>query len=99
MARTGPGALTATLVTVLFVASGLAAVGVFVAAWRRDASAALAGIPLILGGAGIAFVGIARFAAAGTPHLLGQEVAVLLAVASTALVALGLGIAGREASR
>jgi NADH:ubiquinone oxidoreductase subunit K len=91
--------LTPTLITVLFVAAGLAAVGVFVAAWRRDASAALAGIPLILGGAGIAFVAVARFAAAGTPHLLGQEVAVLLAVAATALVALGLGIAGREGSR
>ncbi len=87
------------MVAVLFVAAGLAAIGVFVVAWRRDASAALAGIPLILGGAGIAFVGIARFAAAGTPHLLGQEVAVLLAVAATALVALGLGIAGREGAR
>ena len=87
------------MVGVLFVAAGLAAIGVFVVAWRRDASAALAGIPLILGGAGIAFVGIARFAAAGTPHLLGQEVAVLLAVAATALVALGLGIAGREGAR
>jgi NADH:ubiquinone oxidoreductase subunit K len=87
------------MVAVLFVAAGLAAIGVFVVAWRRDASAALAGIPLILGGAGIAFVGVARFAAAGTPHLLGQEVAVLLAVAATALVALGLGIAGREGAR
>jgi NADH:ubiquinone oxidoreductase subunit K len=87
------------MVAVLFVAAGLGAIGVFVVAWRRDASAALAGIPLILGGAGIAFVGVARFAAAGTPHLLGQEVAVLLAVAATALVALGLGIAGREGAR
>jgi len=91
--------LTPTLITVLCVGAGLTAVGVFVVAWRRDASAALAGIPLILGGAGVAFVGVARFAAAGTPHLLGQEVAVLLAVAATALVALGLGIAGREQSR
>ena len=91
--------MTPTLIAVLFVAAGLAAVGVFVTAWRRDATAAVAGIPLILGGAGIAFVAVARFAAAGTPHLLGQEVAVLLAVAATALVALGLGIAGREGSR
>ena len=91
--------MTPTLITVLFVGAGLTAVGVFAVAWRRDASAALAGIPLILGGAGVAFVGVARFAAAGTPHLLGQEVAVLLAVAAAALVALGLGIAGREQSR
>ena len=50
-------------------------------------------------GAGIAFAGVARFAAAGGTHLLGQEFAVLLAVAAVALVALGLGIAGREGNR
>jgi NADH:ubiquinone oxidoreductase subunit K len=91
--------MSASLVTVFFVGAGLSALGVFVAVWRRDASAALASIPLIFGGAGVAFVGVARFAAAGAPHLLGQEFAVLLAVASVALVALGLGIAGREGSR
>ena len=91
--------MSVTLVTVMFVAAGIAALGVFVTAWRRDMSAALAGIPLIFGGAGVAFVGVARFAAAGQPHLLGQEFAVLLAIAATALVALGLGVAGREGSR
>jgi hypothetical protein len=30
---------------------------------------------------------------------VGQEIAILLAVASVALVALGIGIAGREGSR
>ena len=62
-------------------------------------TAALGGIPLILGGAGVAFVGVARFAAAGGPHLFGQEFAVLLAIAAIALLALGLGIAGREGAR
>jgi len=91
--------LTATIVTALFVAAALAAIGVFTVAWRRDLTAALAGIPLIFGGAGIAFAGVARFAAAGGPHVFGQEFALLLAIASIALVALGLGIAGREGSR
>jgi hypothetical protein len=50
-------------------------------------------------GAGVAFVGVSRFAAKGGPQLLGQEFAVLLAIAAVGLVALGLGIAGREASR
>ena len=91
--------MTPNLVTVFFVAGALFVAGVFAAAWRRDVSSALAGIPLILAGAGIAFVGVARFAGAGTPHLFGQEVAVLLAVAATALLTLGLGIAGREGTR
>jgi len=75
------------------------AVGAFAAGWRRDLTAGLAAIPLTLGGAGVAFAGVARFAAAGGPQLVGQEAAVLLGVASLALVALGVGIAGREGSR
>ena len=91
--------MSAGLVAVLFVAAALVAVGVFTAAWRRDVTAALGGIPLILGGAGVAFAGVARFAAAGGPHLFGQEFAVLLAIAAIAMLALGLGIAGREGAR
>jgi NADH:ubiquinone oxidoreductase subunit K len=92
-------AVTINLVAVFFVAAGLIAVGAFAATWRRDLTAALAGIPLMFAGAGVAFVGVARFAAAGGPQLFGQEFAVVLAVAATALVALGLGIAGREGPR
>jgi len=91
--------MTAGLVAVFFVACAMIAVGVFGAAWRRDVSAAVATIPLMFAGAGVAFAGVARFAAAGGTHLLGQEFAVLLAVAAVALVALGLGIAGREGNR
>lgn len=91
--------MTANLIAVFFVAAGLVAIGVFTAAWRRDMAAALGGIPLIFAGAGVAFVGVARFAAAGGPHLIGHEVGVLLAIASVALLALGLGIAGREGAR
>jgi NADH:ubiquinone oxidoreductase subunit K len=87
------------LVAVLFVAAALVAVGAFVASWKRDLSAALAGLPLMFGGAGVAFAGAARFSAASDPKIFGQGVAVLLAVAALALVGLGVGIAGRGTSR
>lgn len=90
--------MSADLVAVMFVAAGLVATGAFTAVWRRDLTAALAGVPLMFAGAGVAFVGVARFAAAG-PLVIGQEFAVLLAIAAAALVALGLGIAGREGGR
>jgi NADH:ubiquinone oxidoreductase subunit K len=104
--------MTAGLVSVLFVAAAMVAVGAFAIAWRRDATAALAGIPLMFGGAGIAFAGVARFASraaaavkppstqivvsvSGPP--LGQEAAVLIAIAALALVAMGIGLAARAA--
>lgn len=87
------------LVSVLFVAVALVALGAFVATWKRDLMAALAGLPLMFGGAGVAFAGAARFSAAGDPRIFGQEVAALVAVAALALVALGVGIAGRGISR
>ena len=87
------------MVAILFVAAALVAIGAFAAAWRRDLTAAIGGIPLMFAGAGVAFVGVARFGAAGGPQLFGQEFAVLLAIASLALVAMGVGMAGREISR
>lgn len=91
--------MSADLVAVLFVAVALVATGMFVAVWKRDLTAALAGLPLIFGGAGVAFAGGSRFAAAGGPPLFGQEMAALLAVAALALVTLGVGIAGRGTPR
>lgn len=91
--------MTAGLIAVFFVAGGMIAVGAFAAAWRRDLTAALAAVPLIFAGAGIAFAGVARFAATGTHELIGQEIALLLAVAALALVGFGVGIAGREVPR
>jgi NADH:ubiquinone oxidoreductase subunit K len=92
--------VTVGLVSVLFVAAALVAVGAFTAAWRRDLAAALASLPLMFGGAAVAFVGVARFSASTGPALFGQEVAILLAVASLGLVALGIAVAGRrEGSR
>jgi multisubunit Na+/H+ antiporter MnhC subunit len=90
--------VSASLIAVLFVAVALVSTGVFIATWKRDLTAALAGVPLMFGGAGVAFAGVSRFAAAGGPPLFGQEAAALLAVAALGLVALGVGIAGRGTS-
>jgi NADH:ubiquinone oxidoreductase subunit K len=93
--------MTVGLVAVFFVAAALVGTGAFVAAWRRDLTHGLAGIPLMFAGAGAAFAGVSRFAAApaGGGQLLGQEVAVLLSVAALAAVALGVGLAGRVGPR
>jgi NADH:ubiquinone oxidoreductase subunit K len=93
--------MSADLVSIFFVAAALVGVGAFIASWRRDLTHALAGIPLMFAGAGTAFVGVSRFAAApaGGAQLLGQEVAVVLSVAALAAVAVGVGLAGREGRR
>jgi NADH:ubiquinone oxidoreductase subunit K len=91
--------LSVGLASVLFVAAALIGLGAFAAAWRRDLTAALAGVPLMLAGAGLAFVGVTRFATSSGAPVVGQEAAVLLAVAALGAVALGLGLAGREVSR
>ena len=93
--------MTVGLVAVLFVAAALVAAGAFAMVWRRDAVAALAGIPLMFGGAGVAFAGVARFSArivigvSGPP--LGQEAAVLFAVVALAAVAFGIALSVRAA--
>ena len=91
--------MTVTLVSVLFVSAALTALGAFIAAWKRELTAALCGLPVIFAGAGTAFVGVARFGAASGAPLLGQEAAVLLAIAALAAVALGVGLSGREIPR
>ena len=92
--------MTFSLVSVMFAAAGLIALGAFICAWKRQLTAAIGGLPVMFAGAGIAFVGVARFSAAASgPPLIGQEMAVLLAIVALAAVALGVGLAGRESSR
>jgi NADH:ubiquinone oxidoreductase subunit K len=91
--------MTVTLVSVLFVGAVLTALGAFIASWKRELTAALTGLPVMFAGAGTAFVGVARFGAASGAPLLGQEVAVLLAIAALSAVGLGVALAGREGSR
>src|SRR5260221_13682856 len=98
--------MTAGLVSVLFVAVGLLSIGIFAVAWRRNLASALAGIPLMFGGAGGAFVGGARFSAraagqippANGPRVItgvsgppvGQEDAVLVPTGSLGVAAPGV---------
>jgi NADH:ubiquinone oxidoreductase subunit K len=92
--------MSVSLVSVLFVAAALIALGAFICAWKRQLTAAIGGLPVMFAGAGIAFAGVARFSAtASGPPLIGQEMAVLLAIVALAAVALGVGLAGRESSR
>jgi NADH:ubiquinone oxidoreductase subunit K len=93
--------MSADLVSIFFAAAALVGVGAFIVSWKRDLTHALAGVPLMFAGAGTAFVGVSRFAAgpAGGAQLLGQEIAVLLSVAALAVVAVGVGLAGREGRR
>ncbi len=92
--------MSITVVSVMFVAGGLIALGAFISAWKRQLTAAISGLPVMFAGAGIAFAGVARFSAAVSgPPLIGQEMAVLLAIVALAAVALGVGLAGRESSR
>jgi NADH:ubiquinone oxidoreductase subunit K len=101
MAGKGTRQVSVGLISVFFAAAALVGVGAFVAVWRRDLTHALAGIPLMFAGAGTAFAGVSRFAAApaGGTQLLGQEIAALLSVAALAAVALGVGLAGRVGPR
>jgi NADH:ubiquinone oxidoreductase subunit K len=91
--------VSVSLVSVMFVAAGLIALGAFISAWKRQLTAALTGLPVMFAGAGIAFVGVARFSAKSGAPLIGQEMAVLLALAALAAVGLAVGLAGRESSR
>ncbi len=91
--------MSVTLVSVLFVAAGLTALGAFITAWKRELTGAMTGLPVMFAGAGTAFVGVARFGAASGAPLLGQEVAILLAITALAAVGLGVGLAGREGPR
>ena len=83
----------------LVLGSALVAAGALAIGYRRDLEAALAGVPLMLAGAGIGFVGASRFAAIKPEVFAGQEMAVLLALAAFALGLLGLGLIGREGLR
>ena len=78
------------LVGVLFVAAALVAAGLLTAAWRRDALAALAGVPLAAAGAGLASVWAARLGTSLREPAAGQEAAVLVMLVALGIVILGL---------
>ena len=85
--------MTVTLVPVLFVGGALFATGAFTVAYRRSFPGALAGLPLLLGGAGLDLVGVSRFATSSADRVAGQEFAVVLAGLTLAAVAAGAALA------
>jgi hypothetical protein len=84
--------MSATMV--LLVAAALASTGLLTAVWRPDVTGAIAGIPLLAAGLGLAGAGVSRYATASGPATAGQELAVAAVVGGFALVALVTALAG-----
>ena len=82
-----------------FVGSFLFAAGAFLIARRRSYGAALAGVPLVLGGAGLDLAATSRFAASVRDQVTGQEFAIVVAGFTFAYVALGAMLARLEIPR
>lgn len=87
------------MTAVLFIAAALFATGLLAAAWRRDLAGALAGLPAMGAGAAIAAAGASRFAPSNQTPASGQELAVLVAVATLALVVVGSALAAPAGHR
>jgi NADH:ubiquinone oxidoreductase subunit K len=91
--------VTLGLVQVLFVAAALLAAGAFALGHRRESGAALAGVPALAAGSGLALVGVSRFSASLTDPLAGQVFATVVALAALAVVVVGVALLGRESQR
>jgi NADH:ubiquinone oxidoreductase subunit K len=91
--------MTAGIVHFLVVGAFLFAAGAFLVARRRSYAAALAGIPLLFGGAGLDLTATSRFAATSQDQVGGQEFALVVAAFSFAFVALGAMLARLETPR
>ena len=87
------------IVDFLLVGGFLFAAGAFLVARRWGQPASLAGVPLVLGGAGVDFAAVSRFASGFHDRLAGQEFAILTAGFALAVVALGTRLASAETSR
>jgi len=87
------------IVHLLFLGGFLFAAGAFAIARQRSYLAAVAGIPLLLGGAGLDLVAVSRFATAQDNQLAGQGFAVLLAALLLAFVAIGAALNRLETPR
>jgi NADH:ubiquinone oxidoreductase subunit K len=91
--------MSAGIVHFDLVGAFLFAAGAFLVARRRSYGAALAGIPLALGGAGLYLAATARFAASAQDQVGGQEFAIVVAAFTLAYVALGGVLARLEIRR
>ena len=91
--------MSAGIVHFLFVGAFLFAAGAFLVARRPSYGAALAGVPLLLGGAGIDLAASSRFAASSQDQVAGQGFAIVVAAFTLAYVALGAVLARLEIPR
>jgi NADH:ubiquinone oxidoreductase subunit K len=91
--------MSAGIVHFLFVAAFLFAAGAFLVARRHSYAASLAGVPLLLGGAGLALTATSRFAAAPQDQVGGQEFAIAVAAMTLAFVGVGSFLARQETPR
>ena len=91
--------MSAGIVHFLFVGAFLFAAGAFLVARRPSYGGALAGVPLLLGGAGLDLTATSRFAASSADPVGGQELAVVVAAFTLAFVALGAVLARLEIPR
>jgi len=87
------------IVHFLFLGGFLFAAGAFAVARQRSYLGAVAGLPLLLAGAGLDLVAVSRFATARSDQLAGQGFAVLLALLVFAFVAVGAALNRLETPR
>jgi NADH:ubiquinone oxidoreductase subunit K len=87
------------IVQFLFVAAFLFGAGAFLVGRQHSFAAALAGVPLLLGGAGLALAATSRFAASSQDQVGGQEFAIAAAVMTVAFVGVGALVARQETPR
>ena len=91
--------MSAGLVHFLFLGAFLFAAGALAVARQRSFAGAVAGLPLMFGGAGLDLVAVSRFATAASDQLAGQAFAVLLAAVALAFVGVGAALNRLEAPR
>ena len=91
--------MSAGIVHFLFLGGFLFAAGAMAMARQRGFAGALAGLPLMFGGAALDLVAGSRFATSVKDQLAGQEFAVLLTVMTVAYVAVGAALNRLETPR
>ena len=91
--------MSAGIVHFLFLGGFLFAAGALAMARQRGFGGALAGLPLMFGGAALDLVAGSRFATSVKDQLAGQEFAVLLTVMTVAYVAVGAALNRLETPR
>ena len=90
--------MTISFAHCLVLGAVLLGCGALLAAWRKERGFAVSSLPLLAAGAAVCLAGAGRFAGREDPEI-GQELAVLVCLASVAATVLGASWAGREVER